>query len=79
MTHGTHNSTHSSPKSPMQSWSPKASALSNLCDSKERRHFDSARGSQVNAVCANYQSQNLASQNFLGRDLSNQNIRILEL
>ena len=75
MTHGTHNPTHSSPKSPMQSWSPKASALGRLCDSKQRRHIDS----QANAVYANYKSQNLASQNFAGRDLSNQNIRILEL
>ena len=71
MTHGTHNSTHSSPKSPMQSWSPKASALGGLCDSKERRHFDSARGSQANAV--------YVIENFAGRNLSNQNIRILEL
>ena len=71
MTHGTHNSTHSSPKSPMQSWSPKASALGGLCDSKERRHIDSARGSQANAV--------YVIENFAGRNLSNQNIRILEL
>ena len=71
MTHGTHNPNHSSPTSPMQSWSPKTSALGGLCDSKERRHFDSARGSQANAV--------YVIENFAGRNLSNQNIRILEL
>ena len=86
MTHGTHNPNHSSLISPMQPWSPKAPALNGLCDSKQRRQIDSARGSQANAVYANYQSQNLASQdfdmnsqNFAGKNLSNQNIRIFEL
>ena len=86
MTHGTHNPNHSSPKSPIQSWSPKASVLGSLCDSKQRRHINPARGFQANAVYMNYKSQNLASQdfdmnsqNFAGRNLINQNIRILEL